>query len=217
MIEQFLNVSRWGLKVRAIFGIDGADPVRTLDQLRPVAVIECDREEWGFAGAERSGGMLTQQAAVAGEFSVIGIVNPIDSGVLTVVRLVRNYSANLVNLKLGRLTEFTANAPIDVNVPSLETREWNMSAAAAATLAPRIATFIRRGSNVAALPLANGWFTHNWLNPLPALGPPDQVGTPWFVALRPGMVLAMEGTAVNTIVQMTFIVRERPIESALAG
>lgn len=213
MTTQYINVSRWQNKIRTMFGIDGGNPIPTLAELLPVAAVEVDRDEWGYAGQERHGAILTQQPAVAGEFGVIGLVNPLNSGVVTVVRFVENMTAAQVTLKLGRLSEYTANAPTDVAILATDGREWDLSAAAGAGNAPRLATFLRRGSNVALLPLANSWFTHRLLNPLPATGVPHAAADRWYVGLPPGMVLAIEHTAVNAILTLNVGIRERAAES----
>lgn len=211
-VEQFVNVARWQSKVRALFGVDGANPVPTLKDIIPVVVIENDRDDWGFAGQERPGGNVNTQALVAGEFGQIGLLNPIGSGVITTVRQVENLSAIAVNLKIGRITEYVPNAPVDIAIPSIEPREWSLSAAAGAGLTPRLATFMRRGSNAAVLGLGTGWFTHRQLG---AFGAAIQTFTPvqWSVTLSEGMALVIEAQVVATQIVAQYLVRERAQES----
>lgn len=66
-------------------GLRGENPVPTLSELLPVVAIESDRPEFSYPGLELLSGGETTQPAVAGQFSFVGVRNPIDSGVLVVV------------------------------------------------------------------------------------------------------------------------------------
>lgn len=85
-ISQYINVARWQDKVRSMFGIDGENPVPTLDDLLPVAVIENDRLDTHFPGREfHFMGRGFIGAGGAANPGVIAFLNPTGSGVLATI------------------------------------------------------------------------------------------------------------------------------------
>lgn len=85
MADQPINVVRFQNKVRALMGLRGENPVPDLTRLLPVVVVESDRPEFGFSGLELLSGGEQTQAAVAAQFSFVGVRNPADSGVVVTV------------------------------------------------------------------------------------------------------------------------------------
>jgi hypothetical protein len=85
MLDQPINVVRFQNKVRGLMGLRGENPIPDLTRLLPAVVLENDRPEFGFAGLELLSGGENTQAAVAAQFTFVGVRNPADSGVLVTV------------------------------------------------------------------------------------------------------------------------------------
>jgi len=81
-----INAGTWADKVRGMFGIQGGEnPVPSLEELRPVSVVEADRPEWMFAGLEElSSTFRFTGAGGVGFITYAGIRNPPDSGYLAI-------------------------------------------------------------------------------------------------------------------------------------
>lgn len=106
-----INTSRWQNKVRAMFGLQGDNPVPTLRDLLPVAIVENDRPESRVAGGDfLVGAFGTQAAGAAGTTSQIALINPVKSGLVgIVVGVLPSVVSNMFRL-LGpnELPSFTA-------------------------------------------------------------------------------------------------------------
>lgn len=80
-----ININRWQNKVRALLGMRGVNPVPTIDELKPVIVIESDRPEWMWPGGTILWQTFGSLAAVAAEVAHFVLWNPPGSGVLGVI------------------------------------------------------------------------------------------------------------------------------------
>src|SRR5258706_13171670 len=80
-----INITRWQNKLRAMMGMRGANPIPDLEALKPVVVIEDDRMEWGYAGAEFYYSNEFESPAAAAQLSYGVLVNPVGSGLLGIL------------------------------------------------------------------------------------------------------------------------------------
>lgn len=89
-MTQYINVARWQNKARAMFGIDGENPIPTLMELKPVGMIEGDRPENEFAGngALFMGDSQDIAAGGAGNAGQVALLNPTSSGILAIIQQV---------------------------------------------------------------------------------------------------------------------------------
>ena len=88
-----ISVGWWNDLSRALFGFQEQRALEFEDALRAVAVLECERPEWAFIKRERRFSSIEiGVAGVVAEFGFIGIENPPDSGVLTVIEAFVNTS-----------------------------------------------------------------------------------------------------------------------------
>jgi len=84
-MQNEIQVGRFNAILSKLTGITGApSPVMATDVF-PMLALEVDRPEWSFLGGERLGWMRWTDAAVAANYSSVGIRNPANSGVLVVI------------------------------------------------------------------------------------------------------------------------------------
>lgn len=86
MRDRSLNASYLERKLRAI-GLTGSAPLADLADVQGLLVLENDRVEWGApAGEFIQGGFVFAGAGGAGNLSVVGVLNPANSGVLCITK-----------------------------------------------------------------------------------------------------------------------------------
>lgn len=80
-----INVSRWQLACRWMFGLGGHFSPELNDQLQAVAVLENDRFEQRIARGELTFSGVSSQALLAANFSQVGLFIPPGAGVLVTI------------------------------------------------------------------------------------------------------------------------------------
>lgn len=198
-MTQYINSARWQNKLRAMLGIDGENPIPTVKELVPTAVVEQDRIEWGAAAGETrwmaEQGQLAGGAANSGLFALL---NPTGSGVLAVVELVAAVCA-------GGSVELTIAAEATILATFAQ---------AVTNVIPRDTAFILN-----TRPACTLWTRNN----LPPLGGPGfrfQNAAPPardFLILRPGAGFVLQDPTLNEAVTFSWAWRERPLESGTLG
>lgn len=109
---RIINVARWQNKVRAMFGIDGENPIPTLDELLPVAIVEGDRIEREAAGTvvEFMGDSQDIAAGGAGNVGQVVLLNPSNSGVIIALEGWDAWGTAAVFVDVSGITETTTLA-----------------------------------------------------------------------------------------------------------
>jgi len=152
--------------------------------------------EWAFLRNERLSALTSQQPAVAAEFGIVGIGNPLNSNTIIVVETVSSTSGAIISLRLEVVahTVIAATVVTAAGVGSLRDRRF---------LGPGRTHFVT-GTDAAAPPFgatveirapaaANHWVDFNVLP----------------VVLKPGDDLVVVGATVNNTVAVNFGWRER--------
>jgi len=152
--------------------------------------------EWAFLRSERLSAMTAQQPAVAAEFGITGIGNPLNSNAIVVVEAVSATAGALISLRLELVahTVIAATVVTAAGVGSLRDRRF---------LGPGRTHFVT-GTDAAVPPIgvaveirapaaANAWVDFNCLP----------------IVLKPGDDLVVVGQTLNTSVAMNFAWRER--------
>jgi len=98
-VSRAVSVTRFERKLRAILGAQGSSLLPGVEDFAGLITLEADRPEWALAGGERLCWGRQTQAAVAAVRSCVALINPLDSGVLVVVELVRRTGAVAVELR----------------------------------------------------------------------------------------------------------------------
>jgi len=188
---QFINQPRFQAKVRAMFGIDGENPVPSLSELLPVVVIENDRVESMYDGNEFIRINGASLAAAPGFASQVALVNPIGSGVLVIVEQIA-----CVNTVAGRLSagSVLTAAPYILSANPGVPRDGRASGGGGA---PQIWT-----SQTAAAP-AEQFRLYGGGNGLLEVG--------W--VLNPNQGLVMWAPTVGALNEVYFIYRDRALNS----
>lgn len=205
-----ISVGFWNEVARAIFGFQEHDQLQLEDAIRPVAVLELDRPEWGFLKTEQHWGSRNiSQGAVALEQSYVGILNPTGSGGLVIVEyhLAEGGGAIGATLHVG-LRDATFDATNTTNVPVNGMRD---------------SRFIR-APGVAGVSIAHEITGSMSAAEFAAISPPSvghlrfvagdlvrQTPRGWFVVLAPGAYLLSMNDAVNTGHSGHFTGRARPL------
>lgn len=86
MKSRALSAAYLERKLRAITSVQGDNPLPELADLQGLLVLENDRPEWGFPGGELRSAFATSSAAGgAANASVVGLFNPVGSGLIAIV------------------------------------------------------------------------------------------------------------------------------------
>jgi hypothetical protein len=203
----------WNAVARAILGFQEKSPLELEDYLRAVVALEVDRPEWSFLRQEKLWASRNMsQAAVAAEFSYIGISNPLDSGSLVVVEFhfsdapAATLATQLFNGIRG--AAFNATVLTEVPVNGMRDARFHRSEASQGVDAARELTGSMSAAELAAIsPAAIGLLRH------PGAGIEVRT-TPvqWVVILQPGTYVIGEGSVVNTAQSGWFSGRTRPLQ-----
>jgi len=210
-MRQF-SVGWWNDVARAIFGFQEHTPLELEDAVRAVAVLEADRPEWGVLKNEHRWGGTRSAAAVAGQFSAVGVKNPRSSNIIVVVYYIKNNSAGAaVDVLLGVTNEATDLVPGEASVAQLQSpldSRVLISSTNTGASGSRVFSAISAGG------IAGGIFVlHDVLTPQAAV---LSISHPHYVAvLAPGGFLGIQGQAVLTAVSGFFHVRERPLHKGV--
>ena len=195
MSEQPINVARFQDKVRAIFGTRGENPIPSLRDLQPVVVIENDRPDWSFAGREVLAGLHGTRTATVGQNAYVALRNPVDSGMLVVVKMIREVSANEMRIRRppGALTGVTGT----ITGAFRDFRHSVSGSTAAEIVAGQNAASIA-GLEIARL--TGG--LREYIEP---------------IVLPPGSSVVLESPAQNVAVEADYAWVERALERGLQG
>lgn len=204
-----INVSRWQQKVRAFFGMRDENPVETPAELRPVVVVENDRPEWGLSGKENYYGDFFTRAGTAAEFTIMALVNRIDSGIIAVVEEVTTY-AFTIDFRRARLSELQAASPYLTGLTGATVTEGSDA----------LNRDFRRipgsdNSGVSGLIKVTGTRAA-----VPYVGPFHRAQSTGLkydkpIIIAPGSAFVMVSILVNTLLEASVQWRERPLERGI--
>lgn len=88
------------LILQKVYGVVGAPSPIMASELFPQVVVRNDRPEWPFLEGDRIAAGVVSDGAVVGQISHVGLINPVDSGVLVIVKefLIAQGTAQRTNL-----------------------------------------------------------------------------------------------------------------------
>lgn len=209
-----ISTPGWNAVARAIYGFQEQQPLELEDTLRAVTVLEADRPEWAFLrGEQRWGSRNISQAAVAAEFSYVGIANPLGSGALVIIEF--HFSdapgATLATqLSTGiRGPLFDATVLTEVPVNGMRDARFHRSEATQGVSPARELTGSMSAAELAAISPAPVFLLRH-----PGAGIENRNTPPQFdVTLHPGSYLIAMGSVLLTAQSGTFLGRNRPLHS----
>jgi hypothetical protein len=169
---------------------EGAPAPTLATDVFPMLALEVDRPEWKFLAGERLCWMRWTDAAVAGQYSHVGLRNPAGSGVLIITDDIRCFVGSSASVALGirpNTTVDSANAGY-----CRDSRQATQSAVGQATTLTAVAAgmYPMFGSIMAT------WVTERFPTP---------------VILHPGFELLLQCTTVNISLTAAFSWRERAL------
>lgn len=112
MGSQTIQTGRFDNLLSRLLGISGVEKVAgdLSPEISAVLTLECDRPEWGYLADVKHMGAGFSQAALAGNPTYARIRNPLNSGVLAVVRLTCSFTTTVpVRELIGTATTDRAN------------------------------------------------------------------------------------------------------------
>lgn len=195
MPGHIINVSRLTRKLRSVWGLRGEDFPTDADDIRGYIGLEMDRPEWAFAGGERLMWGGFSLAAVAAQFTVHQLFNPLNSGVISVIRRVSILTSPAA-LTLWRMTDVALAAGVFTGIVARDTRVGVPDAGG-----NTISTLLFRSNNQVAAPGGSVARTHA----------SEEIEVD--IVLAPGGGITWQCSIVNTGLDVNFIGYERPQEA----
>jgi len=190
-MQNEIQVGRFNGILSKLLGITGAPAPVSATDIFPMLALEVDRPEWHFLGGERLCQMRWQDAAVAANFSSVGLRNPEGSGVLIVVESITMWFAANAQAYIG----VRANTTIDASYPGRSRDTRNAAANAVGLLVERTQATAPAYQTSHVVALASTLVRDD---------------TPWI--LTPGYELMTWPAAQNVAQTTTFNWRERHLE-----
>lgn len=197
-MQNEIQVGRFNAILSKLLGITGPPAPTSATDVFPTLTLESDRPEWHFLAGSRIAAATTVDAAVAGQYSHAGIVNPAGSGTLVIVRLITAYPTGTCELVFGISAATTPDAY--TSSVKLDTRSWGTSHA------PTTKSWIYTNAGaISADQFASvaGAASANY-----ALTPP--LG----IVLSPGYQTFIRPSVVNIGIRAGWLFYERPLEAS---
>jgi hypothetical protein len=199
-----INVLRYAAKIRAMFGIRGDNPAKTIKDILPVVVVEGDRPEnaYGLGNTEGLRAAILDSAAVAAQNSWGAIYNPAGSGIIGIV----DVFASITVVAAGR---------VQVAVVGQQQAAFaTIVAAGAASLTARDTRLHTPTIQVSGLKQSFGSAVGALVTPMWDL----EDGTyPWPVVLAPGSALLFSNITLNERLEVNIVARERAQERGITS
>lgn len=194
-----LNTNRLAIKSRFLYGLNGGDEVKYLEErLQNCVVLENDRIESRLAAQElECGGVGTSPAGGAGLLSQIGLLIPRNSGLVVTLEAFVVSSPASGSIRVTR--EYRTAVSVDASNPIARDSRAGSSRVPACRI-----VFV----NTAAAPVGSQWWVH----------PAFDVFTGGFVGAgsdTADVVVWLDGVTLNQAITAGFLWRERQLEGGV--